>query len=142
MQAVRSAFDALPGVTTADWEVLVGELDAVPRALDGYRRTLERAAGRGHRVAARQVRLVAQQCRSWIAPGGIDFFSGLAARAPHPLAGAARLAAERATTATAAFAGYLKDELLPAAPLIDAVGPEMYRSTATAFLGPSWIRPR
>lgn len=134
-QAIRATFDALPEANAADWELVVGELNAVPGAFDGYRRTLLRAAGRGHRVAARQVRLVTQQCRSWIEPAGIDLFGGLAARAPDAMAAAARLAAERATAATAAFAGFLQQELLPAAPTTDAVGPEMYRATATAFLG-------
>ncbi len=135
VQAIRATFDALPEANAEDWELVVGELNAVPGAFDGYRRTLVRAAERGHRVAARQVRLVTQQCRSWIEPAGIDLFGALAARAPDAMAAAARLAAERATAATAAFAGFLQQELLPAAPTTDAVGPEMYRATASAFLG-------
>jgi hypothetical protein len=46
VQAIRATFDALPEAIAGDWELLVGELNAVSRAFDGYRRTLERAAGR------------------------------------------------------------------------------------------------
>lgn len=134
VQAIRSTFDALPTATESDWERLIDELEAVPAAFDGYRRTLARAAGRGDRAAARQVRLVARQCRSWIGPD-IDFFRRLTAGAPDPLARAAGRAGDRATAGTAEFARFLEQELLPAAPIADGVGSDIYRATAGAFLG-------
>lgn len=134
VQAIRSIFDALPTATESDWEWLIGELEAVPAAFDGYRRTLARAAERGDRAAARQVRLVARQCRSWIGPD-IDFFRRLAAGAPEPLARAATRAGDRATAGTAEFARFLEHDLLPASPIADGVGSDIYRATAGAFLG-------
>lgn len=135
VQQIRSAFDGLPRSTADDWEVLVQTLDGVVGAYDDYRGTLLRAGDRGHRVAARQVRVVAAQCRSWIDPSGADFFRGLAAGAPAALAASAKAAADRATRATAGFAAFLDDDLAPVAPTVDAVGRELYTATATAFLG-------
>lgn len=135
VQQIRAAFDGLPAVTTDDWDRVIEALDGVAGAYDDYRSTLLRAAGHGHRVASRQVRVVADQCRTWIDPQGADFFSALAAGAPGSMAAAATAAAERATRATSRFAAFLDDDLAPAAPTGDSVGREMYTATAAAFLG-------
>ncbi len=130
---IRQVFDALPRVTDADWDYLGQQLDGVPGALADYRATLTRSADRGSVVAARQIRTVAAQCRQWIETN--NFYGGLAAAAPdarRPLVGAA---AARASVATLAFADFLTDELLPRATRPDAVGRDIYRATAAAFLG-------
>ena len=130
---IRQVFDALPRATDADWDYLGAQLDGVPAALAGYRATLTRSADRGSVVAARQIRTVAGQCRQWIEAD--DYYGGLAAAAPDSRQRLVGTAAERASAATLAFAEFLTGDLLPRATRPDAVGRDLYRATAGAFLG-------
>jgi len=131
VHAVRSVFDELPRRTEADWARVAAHLALVPSALENYADTLRVAADRGHIVAARQVRGVAAQCEQWIGPD--DFYRRLVA--PAPRVSGVDEGARLATEATADFARFLREELFPRAPEVDAVGQEMYSVTARAFLG-------
>ncbi|WP_028921921.1 DUF885 domain-containing protein [Pseudonocardia acaciae] len=125
---VREVFDNLPHVTPDDWQRVGEHLRLVPAALADYAATLREAQAAGHVVARRQVFAVAEQCERWV--GRDDFYRGLVG--PEP--GLASAAAD-ATAATAAFAEFLRTELLPRARASDGVGRELYGVTARAFLG-------
>jgi uncharacterized protein (DUF885 family) len=131
VHAVREVFDKLPRESAGDWERVAAHLAQVPPALQAYAATLRESAGRGHVVAARQVLGAAAQCERWIGPD--DFYGRLARSGPDDPRLAAGAAA--ATRATAEFARFLREELLPLAPERDAVGRELYTVTARAFLG-------
>ena len=139
-QNLRGVFDLMPGATAADWATVATRLAAIPAALAGYRQSLETAAGRGQVSAHRQVDEVATECTNFAAPDGI--FADLAARARadgrEPGAAlAADLARGVAAAATAygELAEYLRAELLPVAPVEDAVGPDRYALASREFLG-------
>ncbi|TDD66742.1 DUF885 domain-containing protein [Jiangella aurantiaca] len=126
---VRRTFDDLPAATADDWAVIGRELARVPAALREYAATLTASADRGQVVARRQVLAVAAQCDGWVAD---RFYPALVEPAGSPsLAGLAGAAAE----ATAAFATFLREELLPRAGERDGVGREVYEVTSAAFLG-------
>jgi uncharacterized protein (DUF885 family) len=130
---VREVFDNLPRTTERDWDRIGEHLALVPGALADYADTLRAAAAAGHVVAARQVRTVADQCERWIDPDGDDFYLSLVRPGPTSQNLSAR--ADQATAATARFIEFLRTELLPQAPLADAVGRDTYAVTARAFLG-------
>ncbi|SEE62173.1 DUF885 domain-containing protein [Jiangella alba] len=121
---VRQTFDDLPG---DDWDAIGRELARVPVALREYAATLTASADRGHVAARRQVLAVAAQCDGWVRDG---FYPSLVTAQP-ALAGPAAAAAE----ATAGFAAFLRDDLLPRAGTRDGVGRERYEVTSAAFLG-------
>ncbi|WP_116950521.1 DUF885 domain-containing protein [Jiangella endophytica] len=126
---VRQTFDGLPARTPDDWTAIGRELGRVPVALREYAATLTASADRGHVVAQRQVLAVAAQCDGWVADRS---YPTLVAPAGSPSLD--RLASD-ATAATAAFAAFLRDELLPRAGTRDGVGRELYEVTSAAFLG-------
>lgn len=130
---VREVFDNLPHDSPADWQRIAEHLVLVPSALEDYASTLRESAARGHVVAARQVRVAAEQCERWVGSARDDFYRSLVAQAPD-VASLSR-AADEATSATLRFAHFLRTELLPLAPADDAVGRERYAVTARAFLG-------
>ncbi|RIQ34167.1 DUF885 domain-containing protein [Jiangella rhizosphaerae] len=126
---VRRTFDDLPAATADDWAVIGRELARVPLALREYTATLTASADRGHVVARRQVLAVAAQCDGWVAD---RFYPALVE--PAGSSSLARLA-DAAAEATAAFATFLRSELLPRAGSRDGVGRELYEVTSAAFLG-------
>ena len=128
---VREVFDSLPRESVQDWDRLIAHLLQVPDALRDYAATLRDSAARGHVAARRQVLAMATQCERWI--GADDYYGRLAAgRAQDPALAAA---ADRAIAGTAAFASFLRTELLPLARAVEGVGRETYSVTARAFLG-------
>ncbi len=134
--AVRQVFDLMPQASPQDWANIVGRMENVPQALQGFRDTLADAARQGRVAAARQVDILADQLAAYAESGG--FFDGLAADAAASdptLSAKGRTAAERARTAYAELAEYLRGELLPQAPERDAVGRERYRLRSREFLG-------
>lgn len=130
---VREVFDNLPHETSEQWGRVGENLALVPGALADYAETLRRSAAAGKVVAARQVLTAAEQCERWVDPDRDDFYGALASDPAAPSSLVA--SAARATAATQAFAAFLRTELLPQAPSVDAVGREVYSVTARAFLG-------
>ena len=130
---VREVFDNLPHETPAEWKRVAEHLALVPTALQDYASTLRESAARGHVVAARQVRVMAEQCERWVDPSRDDFYRRFVAQAPD--ASALSALADGASSATVAFADFLRTELLPLAPAGDAVGRDRYQVTSRAFLG-------
>ena len=116
---IRAVFDTLAGDDVGD------HLALVPQALIDYRDTLISSE---RTVAKRQVLGAAAQCRKWV--GADAFYGRLVVDRPE-----LRTRADAATAATLAFADFLEISLLDRAPEPDAVGEEVYATTARAFLG-------
>ncbi|MDT7805272.1 MAG: hypothetical protein QOI78_8705 [Actinomycetota bacterium] len=139
VQELRMAFDLMPVDTEADWSAIATRIGEVPKALAGIRTGLLAGADAGHVAALRQVAKVAEQCETW---AGLKeekgFFSELVGGAEKQgdalktdLAHGARAAEE----AFAEFAGFLRAELAPKAPVKDAVGEDAYRLWSRYFVG-------
>jgi uncharacterized protein (DUF885 family) len=139
VQELRMAFDLMPLDTEQDWSVVAARIGEVPRALAGIRGGLLSAADAGRVAALRQVAKVAEQCETWAGlKEETGFFTGLAGGASSQgealkadLAHGARAAEE----AFAEFAGFLRAELAPKAPVKDAVGEDVYRLWSRYFVG-------
>lgn len=150
-QGIRAIFDLMPTATVTDWEHISGRLANVPAAIDGYIDSLRAGAARGLLAARRQVAAVIEQCERHAAGNG--FFTSLAANAtldapitshetgdagtplPASLTEALARNAELARGAYALLTSFLREELLPAAPVKDAVGAERYALASREFLG-------
>ncbi|MFG1646474.1 DUF885 domain-containing protein [Amycolatopsis sp. NPDC049252] len=139
VQELRMAFDLMPVDTEADWSAIATRIGQVPKALAGIRTGLLAGADAGHVAALRQVAKVAEQCETW---AGLKeekgFFSELVGGAEKQgdalktdLSRGARAAEE----AFAEFAGFLRAELAPKAPVKDAVGEDVYRLWSRYFVG-------
>ena len=130
----RDVLDLMPAETAEDWEVLAARMEQMPRSLRSWAESLREAAAAGTVSSRRQLRLGAEQARSYAAEDG--FFAGFAKQAVgddaqrEHAAQAARTAAE----------GYLEiagvlEELAGSAPDRDAVGREAYPLHSRSFLG-------
>jgi uncharacterized protein (DUF885 family) len=139
VQELRMAFDLMPLDTEADWAVVAARLGEVPKTLAGLRTGLLSAADTGHVAALRQVAKVAEQCETWAGlKDETAYFTQLVAGAEeHGDAVKADLArgARAADEAFAEFAGFLRAELAPKAPVKDAVGEDVYRLWSRYFVG-------
>ena len=139
---VRSVFDLMSTDDEQGWADVAARLHAIPRALDGYRATLLRAADEGHVSAKRQLDAVAGQVRAWTGQEGEggNFFHDLvagAADAAVPATLRDRLS-EGASVASGAFADFgrfLSSELLPRGRERDGVGRDAYVPESRYFLG-------
>ncbi|SEC23671.1 Uncharacterized conserved protein, DUF885 familyt [Amycolatopsis tolypomycina] len=137
VQDLRMAFDLMPLETEQDWSVVSARIGEVPRALANLRSGLLSAADAGRVSALRQVAKVAEQCETW---AGLKeekgFFTGLIAGASSPsLRADLERGARAAEEAFAEFAGFLRAELAPKAPVKDAVGEDVYRLWSRYFVG-------
>ncbi|MEO8220463.1 MAG: DUF885 domain-containing protein [Specibacter sp.] len=153
-QEIRAIFDLMPTAAVADWRHISARLANVQGAVDGYIESLRAGARRGLVAARRQVLTVIEQCERHAGPDG--YFVALARDAalepagpdatsrhdagtslPADLAAALLANAELARAAYGALVRFLREELLPAAPLTDAVGRERYALASRQFLGAS-----
>jgi len=145
VQRMREVFDLMPTDDDADFSCLAERLRAVPGAVEGYLSALRDSAARGRVAARRQVLACALQCDDNVGPAG--FFVTTAGRArtavltegsdPLPPKLIAELddAALGASTAYAGLARALREELLPQAPEVDAVGRQRYAVRLRYYLG-------
>ncbi len=134
---LREIFDDLPRDSDEDWQRIATHLEAAASGFSDYATTLRDSAQRGNRFAARQVRVVADQCASWIDPAGTDFYRRLAGsyQGRPELAGRLLLAADEVSRSAGEFVTFLRTDLAPLAAAPDAVGEQLYRTTSRAFLG-------
>jgi uncharacterized protein (DUF885 family) len=139
-QNIRSIFDLMPTDTLEHWEHIAGRAHNVAGALSGYIESLRAAKAAGRVSASRQVGIVIEQTTRYAAEDG--FFAKLAAGAtssdgplPEDLRKNLDVGAAAARAAYAAFAQFLREELLPVAPDKDAVGRERYALASRSFLG-------
>jgi uncharacterized protein (DUF885 family) len=138
LQSIRSIFDLMPRATSEDWEHIAHRMAAVPRALEGYQRSLEYGRAKQLVAARRQVIEVAAQCDHY---GGHDeegFFRALAnegAKVAPGLAETLRGSADRASASLLSFGSYLRETYLPSASETDGVGAERWRLWCRNFNG-------
>jgi uncharacterized protein (DUF885 family) len=138
-QNLRMVFDLMPADTESDWVAIGARMAKVPEALDQLRASLLAAAGAGRVAALRQVSKVAEQAETWAGlKDETGFFSTLASGAKgvsDKLRAELDQAANAAQEAYAEFAGFLRAELAPLAPVKDAVGPDVYKLWSRVFTG-------
>ena len=139
-QSVRDIFDLSPTESEHDWVNLVGRLNAVAGALQGYRESLSEGIALKDTPAQRQVEQVITQVEQITAADG--FFRKFAADAkaadaelPASLKAQLAKAAESATESYAEFGEFLKNDLLPNANEVDAIGRSRYCLFSRDFLG-------
>src|SRR3954449_10092905 len=132
-QSIRDVFDLMATDTNDDWAVIARRMRAVPAAVEGYVASLRQAADRGHVAARRQVSAVMEQCGDIVGADG--FWAKLAKDAPDALQDDLDAAARAASGAYERLAEVLRDELLPRAADVDAVGRERYGLHSRQFLG-------
>ncbi len=139
-QGIRDVFDLSPTASEADWQNLVSRMNAVQGALDGYQDSLREGIAANDTPAKRQVLINIDQALEIAATDG--FFIKFATEAKpenglldENLRTELADAAQRATRAYGKFADFLRDELLPAANEVDAIGRERYELFSRGFLG-------
>lgn len=137
----RLVFDLMPLAGEEAAANIAARLDAVPRTLADYRRTLLDAAARGKVSARHQMLEIAKQCDAWTDPAGDDFWPGLvrrvteAATLPESLVARLTAGAAAARAATVEFGQFLRSELAPLGRANQAAGPERYQLASRYFLG-------
>ena len=139
-QGVRDVFDLSPTATVTDWENLVSRMNAVCESLAGYQRSLQEGIAAKDTPAKRQVVATVDQALEIASSDG--FFVKLAESAkadsgdlPESLKKDLEGAAQKATAAYGEFAKFLKEQLLPNASQVDAIGRERYELFSRGFLG-------
>ena len=139
-QGVRDVFDLSPTATVTDWENLVSRMNAVGESLAGYQRSLQEGIAAKDTPAKRQVVATIDQALEISASDGFFVKFATSAKAdsgelPETLKADLAKAAANATAAYGEFAKFLKQELLPNASEIDAIGRERYELFSRGFLG-------
>jgi len=139
VQELRMVFDLMPLESEQDWSVVAARIGEVPKALAGVRAGLLAGADAGHVAALRQVSKVAEQCETWAGlKDAKGFFAELvdgASSQGEALKSDLAHGARAADEAFAEFAGFLRAELAPKAPVKDAVGEDAYRLWSRYFVG-------
>ncbi|HLX34554.1 MAG TPA: DUF885 domain-containing protein [Candidatus Limnocylindrales bacterium] len=143
--STRSVFDLMDHSSVHDWELIRARLRAVPKALDGYRQTLQIGLDEGRPAARRQAIAVAEQCATWAGRNGDGGWFGTFVAGFDPLAsgknGAAPLQGELGAAAVAASKAYgslsewLRTDYASKATEVDGVGDERYLLWARFLLG-------
>ncbi len=141
MAQLRDVFDLMPTDTRSDWETIAARAALVPAAMAGYVESLRVGMAEGLMPARRQVIAVLAQAEK-LADADSSFFTTFVADArPDGAVPDAALAAELAHAAAsgregyATLAAFLRDELLPVAPVADACGRERYERFSRSFVG-------
>ncbi|WP_290052406.1 DUF885 domain-containing protein [Amycolatopsis solani] len=139
VQELRMVFDLMPLESEQDWSVVAARIGEVPKALAGVRSGLLSGADAGHVAALRQVSKVAEQCETWAGlKDAKGFFASLvdgASSQGEALKSDLAHGARAADEAFAEFAGFLRAELAPKAPVKDAAGEDAYRLWSRFFVG-------
>lgn len=141
VQSIRSAFDLMPVDTAAHWQVVAARLAAIPASLAGYVESVTESAASGVIPAVRQVNVVVEEALRMADPDSSFFTTFVNGATPDgaPAAGELKreleIAAEAARHAYARTAEYLKAEIAPRAPTVDAVGRDLYQLGSRNFLG-------
>ena len=140
-QGIRDILDLMPTDTEQNWADIAGRLNNLPGAVDGYIETLRLGIEKGVTPAKRQVREVIEQAKKHGAGDGFFHnFTGSASLAEQqPVPDSLKADLDKGAVVSAAayekLAGFLTDELLPAAQEDDGVGREIYALQSRRFLG-------
>ncbi|MDO8617126.1 MAG: DUF885 domain-containing protein [Dehalococcoidia bacterium] len=161
LQRARDVFDQMPKGTEEEWSNIAARLGQVPRALAGYRQTLDEGLRRGMAAAERQAREALAQAEIWsgqlaqkpsfFAMLGEGFEKWAAAK---PTDGGAALPRKDAPAGRAdglrrdmdegvraamrgygEMARYFREDYLPRAGGQEAAGEERYQMLSRVFLG-------
>ncbi|GIE96666.1 hypothetical protein Ari01nite_41310 [Paractinoplanes rishiriensis] len=137
LHGLRGVFDVMATEGEEAVANIAARLNAFPRAIEQYQRTLREEADAGRVSARAQLVAVAEQCDAWTDPGRDDFFPGLVRRleASGALAADLERGAAAAAAATAGFGAFLRDELAPRGRDKEAAGPDRYELASQYFLG-------
>ncbi len=138
--STRSVFDLMDQSTPEAWDKIGARLRAVPKAIVGYRTSLQAGLDHGRPAARRQAIAVAEQCATWGGDGDGGWFDGFVKGAARAGAGddlQAQLdpAARSAGNAYGELATWLRDVYAPLAAETDASGDERYQTWARFLLG-------
>lgn len=135
---IRMVYDMMPTGSDEDWQTIARRLRNVPVTIDGWFESVADAAAHGVLPATRQVRLLIEQCESWVSDR--NFFDTLGATSTdRELSDATR--AELSTAISVARQGFadaatrLTDEVLPLATEVDGVGQQRYQLHSRQYLG-------
>jgi uncharacterized protein (DUF885 family) len=139
-QGIRDVFDLSPTATVTDWENLVSRMNAVSESLAGYQRSLQEGIAAKDTPAKRQVMATIDQALEIASSDGFFVKFAKSAKAdsghlPESLKKELAGAAQKATAAYGEFAKFLKEQLLPNASEVDAIGRERYELFSRGFLG-------
>ena len=134
---MRDVFDLMPTETSEDWDVIAQRLHSVPIAMAGYLEQLRIGAANGKAPALRQVEVGIEQAKELASPQ--SFFVDFAAQAElgaisDDVKQQVQLGARAARDAYGRAAEVLR-EIVPHAPVADAVGRERYEMWSQYFLG-------
>lgn len=139
-QGIRDIFDLSPRDSVEAWENLAKRMRAVDGAVDGYIRTLQLGIEAGDTPARRQVEFNIKLADGISSAEG--FFNKFAAGAkagdtelPESLKADLVKAGHEATAAYGKLNDFFKNDLLPAANSVDAIGRERYALFSRKFLG-------
>ena len=134
--STRSVFDLMDRSTPEAWDTIRARLSAVPKALGGYRESLEAGLDHGRPAARRQALAVAAQCETWAGNGTGGWFGTFVSEYGD---GSARAgldaAAHTAATAYGELGAWLRNDYAPRANEDDASGDERYRVWGRFILG-------
>jgi len=134
--STRSVFDLMDSSTPEAWDMIRARLLAVPKAMGGYRESLEAGIANGRPGARRQAIAVAEQCATWAGDGEGGWFGTFVAGSGNgPQRPKLDDAARTAANAYGDLATWLKKEYAPRATETDASGDERYQVWARYLLG-------
>lgn len=139
-QSIRDIFDLSATSTEADWENITTRLNKVSETLDGYMETLRSGAAKNDTAARRQIEAVIIQANQITAETGFFFDFAKNAKAEkgelsESLKKDLSEASKNATAGYAKFETFLREDLLPKASDVDAIGEERYQLLSQRFLG-------
>ncbi|MFM9446501.1 DUF885 domain-containing protein [Streptomyces acidiscabies] len=136
-QHVREVFTVTPADTDEDWAAIAERLRAVPKALHGYRESLELGLERKLFAAPRPTATFVEQLGEWADTGeGKGWFEDFAASGPDPLRAELDGAAREATAAVVRLRDWIREVYAPAiedAP--NVVGRERYARLSRYYNG-------
>jgi uncharacterized protein (DUF885 family) len=135
VHTVREVFTVTPMETDEDWAAIAQRLRAVPRALEGYRASLELGLERKLLGGPRATQTNIDQMTEWLGTGR-SWFEEFVADGPGALRAELDAAARTATTALGELRDWMRDVYAPAvvdAP--DTVGRERYARWSRFFNG-------
>jgi uncharacterized protein (DUF885 family) len=145
VQSVRGAFMLMPTATTEHWQLIAARMRQVPRAYEGYRRTLAEGMARGLPGGPAQVDAVVEQLGEWLGGGTSGWFGRFAATAlesrsvdaARPAAGELESGARAADEAVSQLRDWLRDTYRPHAHAHgrDPVGEQRYTLGARSWTG-------
>ena len=134
-QSIRDIFDLSPTDGEEAWANLVKRMNGVPETIDGYIRSLRLGIDGGDTPARRQVIMNIEQAEGIAAADGFFIKFAEAAKVDGALKSEVEQAGRQATEGYAKLAEFLKNELLPKANHVDAIGRERYALNSRRFLG-------